>query len=964
MDKPEEGKTPPAGNKPPHPPPPAKKPGAVPKGPVPPRGQTAMPRMPGAPSPAPGGASTPKPPMPPMGARPPMPGGAAPQPPSAGLPPKPPAPPSFGAPGAPPPMAPMSPSAAAVDARMKETEGVKSDLEQKVSELEKRLLEEREKVLLASLRSKEEEAISVKVETSLKDIQDKLRRERKEQELEESRRKAENRVMDMERRLAEERETWVATLKGQLNQRDSITQEMETHFSARLKDLEYRWSQEKSALEAAVRDREADMVRLRHEFALKTDQEKAYWEDRFKVVAGEKEKVEREFERSKDRFLQEKEGLVNERQMLRDQVMRLEHTSRFIEDQNRGDKTAIAKWELEAKAAVSQLTDLKGRLDSITIERDGQRQKIAALEQSLQNHIRQSIETDAQLKTMSAQLEASRGETARFDMKTAEKDRIIENLKAEAAQVRQQLAQRKDNEDLVRSLEGKMALMKTQLDEAMRAAAELQRELTSRRKEYEQETEELSRQLSRAKNGSREEVTRAQMEGETRIRTLQARLDWYDANAKREYAQAREKVQEEILSLESQLKEAAHRIQELTAAGQSRSEIEEERLSLAREVERVRTDWKQAQWELENKLRETVEHLKAEVARAQQADEARIALEQELRQVRQGFQFNQSVLQQRQDEMNRLAEAAKAANEANALAQEKARHLEQQLAGYREIAQGRGLPDLEKLEAEVQEKARALEQARESVQKLTGLTRENDKKMEVFAEKEKVFRQALDEKEESIEELRAKISSTERRMNEMKSDLDSARQQSREEVDRAQRLRQEELTKLQRQKQEEIELAKRNVAEEVERRVRAEMPPPGPSVQQLEASLRQQIEEEYAGRNRDQESDIETRINQVRDELKRDLEKAKQDVEIAKEEARKMRDARSQIEREASELLQAAEEHFKGELERQLAEAAANNAAPPEPPSGIFGRIGKFLDTPVIDLSRKKKDEIPEETEE
>src|SRR5205085_2119576 len=113
----------------------------------------------------------------------------------------------------------------------------------KISDLEKKLLEEREKVLLASLRTKEEEAVSAKVETSIKEIQDKLRREKREQELEDARRKAEARVAEMERRLGEEREAWVSTLKNQLGQRDQVTQEMETHFSARLKDLEFRWAQ-------------------------------------------------------------------------------------------------------------------------------------------------------------------------------------------------------------------------------------------------------------------------------------------------------------------------------------------------------------------------------------------------------------------------------------------------------------------------------------------------------------------------------------------------------------------------------------------------------------------------------------------------------------------------------------------------------------------------------------------------
>ena len=75
----------------------------------------------------------------------------------------------------PPPAAPVN-----LPPAFSEAETAQTELQKKVADLEKRLMEEREKVLLASLRSKEEEAVSAKVETSIKEIQDKLRREKKE----------------------------------------------------------------------------------------------------------------------------------------------------------------------------------------------------------------------------------------------------------------------------------------------------------------------------------------------------------------------------------------------------------------------------------------------------------------------------------------------------------------------------------------------------------------------------------------------------------------------------------------------------------------------------------------------------------------------------------------------------------------------------------------------------------------
>ena len=125
---------------------------------------------------------------------------------------------------------------------------------------------------MASLRTKAEEAVSQKVETSDQGNPGQAApREARAGNRRSPRRRAEARLTEMERRLAEERETWVSTLKNQLGQRDQVTQEMEGHFAARLKDLEYRWAQEKAALENALRDRETDGTRLRQEAALKAE---------------------------------------------------------------------------------------------------------------------------------------------------------------------------------------------------------------------------------------------------------------------------------------------------------------------------------------------------------------------------------------------------------------------------------------------------------------------------------------------------------------------------------------------------------------------------------------------------------------------------------------------------------------------------------------------------------------------
>jgi chromosome segregation ATPase len=122
----------------------------------------------------------------------------------------------------------------------------KRDLQQKLDVMEKRLQEEREKLLIANLKTQEEAAASARVEVSIKELQDKLRRERRDQEHEESRSKLEAKLQEMEQRLAQERETWVTTLRGQMQGRETQDKEIETHFAARIQEMERRFLEEKA----------------------------------------------------------------------------------------------------------------------------------------------------------------------------------------------------------------------------------------------------------------------------------------------------------------------------------------------------------------------------------------------------------------------------------------------------------------------------------------------------------------------------------------------------------------------------------------------------------------------------------------------------------------------------------------------------------------------------------------------
>jgi len=137
------------------------------------------------------------------------------------------------------------------------------EYEKKVGELEKRLANEHEQLLLANLKSQQEAATAARVEVSIKELQDKLRRDRREAETEESRRAQQLKVQELEARLAQERETWVTTLKNQMQTREAQEKEVEGHFAMRLQEMERRWLEEKAGWQKAVLAKDEEIRNLR-----------------------------------------------------------------------------------------------------------------------------------------------------------------------------------------------------------------------------------------------------------------------------------------------------------------------------------------------------------------------------------------------------------------------------------------------------------------------------------------------------------------------------------------------------------------------------------------------------------------------------------------------------------------------------------------------------------------------------
>jgi chromosome segregation ATPase len=205
----------------------------------------------------------------------------------------------------------------------------KKEMEEKIRELEKKLDKEHEQVLMANLKSQEEKEVAARVETSIKDIQDKLRRDRREAQSEEVRLKLEARITELENRLVQERETWVSTLKNQMTQREGQDKEIETHFTMRIQEMERRWLEEKAHWQSAVTQKSEEARKLTERLEqlepvsseLQTTQhDKEKLEERVRELSEEKAnlqaKVNGASERERD-FFQIKADLTTVREQLR-----------------------------------------------------------------------------------------------------------------------------------------------------------------------------------------------------------------------------------------------------------------------------------------------------------------------------------------------------------------------------------------------------------------------------------------------------------------------------------------------------------------------------------------------------------------------------------------------------------------------------------------------------------------------
>ena len=183
-------------------------------------------------------------------------------------------------------------TSSAETARMNEE---KEKLEKKISEMEKVVAQEKEKALLAALKSQQDEALSSRVESSLKDIQEKMRRDRRDSQVEEERISLKGKIKELEARLAQERETWMQTLKNQLSERETQGRDVEGHFVYRLQEMERRWLDEKGQWQKSLSEKEEAIRSLRS-----SAERLGELKDEFRMVSQDKAMAEREISKLRD----------------------------------------------------------------------------------------------------------------------------------------------------------------------------------------------------------------------------------------------------------------------------------------------------------------------------------------------------------------------------------------------------------------------------------------------------------------------------------------------------------------------------------------------------------------------------------------------------------------------------------------------------------------------------------------
>ncbi len=458
-----------------------------------------------------------------------------------GKPSLPPAPPAFGglpspgmpaAPFAPQFQQPQPPAAPARDAAAEEAkrlEEEKDRLEKKINDMEKLLSQEKERALMATLKSQQDEALSSRVESSLKDIQEKMRRDRRDHEVEEERLTLRAKIKELETRLAQERETWMTTLKNQMAERETQGRDVEGHFIYRLQEMERRWLDEKAQWQKEISAREEQIRQLKG-----ADEKLRELQDEFRKVSLEKSMAERDIGKMKDEVARAE----RERASIESYIKIIPEKERELAEMK------AENIQLRAREAAA-LGEVKLRDEKTNFEIDKLQKEIGRLQAEIGSiSDRKNAEKNEELRQLQN----------RFEAELQEKDKQLADVSGEKVRALSELMKIKGFISRVQAINavlekerGQMKLEKMQLAQNMAAQMEEIKRLQAQgeavkaahQAELEEQAKSLRAEIDRVKNGYAAEMARKHAEETAElVRTHQEEIARLNAARQAELADA------------------------------------------------------------------------------------------------------------------------------------------------------------------------------------------------------------------------------------------------------------------------------------------------------------------------------------------------------------------------------------------------------------------------------------------
>ena len=383
-----------------------------------------------------------------------------------------------------------------------ELQNEKAALGDRLSKLDRELAQEKEKSIVSSLRAHEEKSLTLKVETNLRDIQDRLRRDQRERESESTRVKAEAQLKELERRLAQERETWVEALRNQMAKKSDADHHFEERYQARVREIETRFTQERARIAAKLEEKNREIEELKKRLVIETENIRTQDEKKFAVDQMELKVLKSKLEELSGE-VQEKRWVAKELAATAAQLQKLELS---YEQSSQKFKAEHEQEVFKLKAQIEQ-QEQRSRLDG-----EAQTQRIRELEGRL------SATTGAQAggqKTHEEYLEL-RAKLDAYKRAIRERDNILQKARWALLKLR-----REQQSWQVNAKEMEQLRVKVQESGALAAKANRERsQILELAKKKIQEVADKNRETSGQKNTHIERLENAAREAEHKLLRL------------------------------------------------------------------------------------------------------------------------------------------------------------------------------------------------------------------------------------------------------------------------------------------------------------------------------------------------------------------------------------------------------------------------------------------------------------